>query len=117
MSFPLEKYNYYVATDKNGEPHQVIATSTYAGKVVRGVAKCDPRDEFSLEKGKALAAARCNLRIARKRHRAAEKAVNQAGIDYENAATRLYDMQDYYRDASRRELEAQAELVKVFEEL
>ena len=45
--YPIEKYRYYT----NGR--RVIAVSTYAGKTVRGVATCDPGDEFSMEKGKA----------------------------------------------------------------
>lgn len=48
MMYPTEKYRYYT----NGR--RVIAVSTYAGKTVRGVATCDPSDEFSMEKGKEL---------------------------------------------------------------
>lgn len=51
--YPMEKYHYYVDSKKN-----VYAASTFAGKIVKGVAKCDPKDEFSLEKGKQLAARR-----------------------------------------------------------
>ena len=63
----MTKYQFY--TDGKTK---VIAVSTYAGKVVRGVAKCDANDTFSLEKGKELAAARCNQKIAKKRLTRAE---------------------------------------------
>ena len=63
----MTKYNFY--TDGKTK---VVAVSTYAGKVVRGVAKCDANDTFSLEKGKELAAARCNQKIAKKRLTRAE---------------------------------------------
>ena len=63
----MTKYNFY--TDGKTK---VVAVSTYAGKVVRGVAKCDANDTFSLEKGKELAAARCNEKIAKKRFTRAE---------------------------------------------
>ena len=55
--YPIEKYRYFT----NGS--KVVAVSTYAGKTVRGVANCDPNDEFSLEKGKELAAARSALHV------------------------------------------------------
>lgn len=63
--FSPDKYRYIV----NG--NTVIAISTYAGKTVKGVAKCDPEDTFDLEKGKKLAAARCNEKVCRKRLRRA----------------------------------------------
>ena len=47
--------------------NEVVAVAKFNGKVVRGVAKCGPNDVFDLEKGKALAAARCAAKIARKR--------------------------------------------------
>lgn len=71
MKFSLDKYRFF------GNDNSVIAVFTYAGKTVRGVAKCDPRDEFNYEMGKELAAARCNLKIATKRAaRAAKKLVD-----------------------------------------
>ena len=48
---------------------KVIAISTYAGKPVRGVAICSVHDEFDLEKGKKLAAARCNAKVAKLRYK------------------------------------------------
>ena len=63
----MTKYSFY--TDGKTK---VIAVSTYAGKAVRGVAKCDINDTFSFEKGKELAAARCNQKIAKKRLTRAE---------------------------------------------
>ena len=68
--FPLEKYRYYFAGNK------IIATSTYAGQTVRGVALCAPEDEFNEAKGKELAAARCNEKVAQKRYnRAMNKSI------------------------------------------
>jgi Mg2+ and Co2+ transporter CorA len=61
------KYNYYVKTDRKTGKQSVICVGSYAGKVVRAVAKCNPNDTFDFEKGKALAAARCDEKIALKR--------------------------------------------------
>ena len=65
--FDKNKYKIF----KNEENGLVIAVSTYAGKNVKGVAKCDPRDTFDFEKGKELAIARCNAKIAEKRKKRA----------------------------------------------
>lgn len=106
MSFPLDKYKYYVATKVTGEPYKVIAVSTYAGKTVRGTATCSPEDTFSLQKGKELAAARCNAKIARKRMDHAyikeviAKAKVEMAIDEHDRAWRfLDDTQCAYDDA------------------
>ena len=93
MNYPLSKYRFYT----NG--NRIIAVSTYAGKTVRGVAICHPDDNFDLETGKRLAAARCNEKIAAKRLDRASKKAMQAGLDVETAKQRLAKMQDYYNDA------------------
>ena len=58
----VPKYRYYT----NGK-NVVVAVASYAGRIVRGVAKCSDQDEFDLETGKRLAAARCAVKIARER--------------------------------------------------
>ena len=92
--FPIEKYKFYQAGKK------IIAVSTYAGRTVRGVAVCDDADTFDLEKGKALAAARCGLKIAHKRRARAEKKYNEAYNAVMEAETRLDKMADYCNDAT-----------------
>lgn len=93
MNFDLNKYKYYT----NGK--EVIAVSTYAGKRVRGVAKCDPRDDFNLTKGQEIAAARCNAKIAKKRLKRAAERQRSAEYEAANAETHLYRMQRYYNDS------------------
>ncbi len=89
--------NYTYIHDDN--TNKVIALSTYAGKTVRGIAKCDPRDEFDLEAGKDLAAARCNVKVAKKRlHRAMKKKIEAMEALLE--AKRHYDQMSQYLDDS-----------------
>lgn len=102
MEYTLDRYNYYTTGNK------VIAVSTYAGRTVRGVAKCDPRDEFSLERGKKLAAARCNEKVAIKRAKRAIKAYVAAIEDEERAVARTDKMSQYVNDASDAVIEAAA---------
>jgi hypothetical protein len=86
--YPIEKYKFYT----NGK--KVIAVSTYAGKTVKGVAICAPGDEFSLDKGKKIAAARCALKIADKR-------INRASKKYHEADEAVFEAQQHYENMAR----------------
>ena len=105
----MEKYTYYIAEKQK----QVIAVSSYAGRIVRAVAKCDPRDEFSIEKGKKLAAARCNLKVAAKRAKRANSKLQEAWVDVRKANARKCDMVDYVTDAEAALAQAKAELADI----
>lgn len=102
--FPLEKYKFYIAKNK------VIAVSTYAGKTVRGVAVCADSDTFDLEKGKRLAAARCNAKVAEKRLKNAE----EESLYIEELMEYLRD--DYYRAESYR-LDAEERYTRALDNL
>ena len=93
MKFSMDKYRFYTVKNKT------VAVSTYAGKPVRGVAKCDPIDEFSLEDGKILAAARCNEKIAEKRLSRAKRQFDAAIEQYILAEHRYEQMKSYYEDS------------------
>lgn len=107
----FDKYKFV----KHG--NEVIAISTYAGKPVRGVATCSPEDEFSIEKGKTLAAARCNAKIAKKRLKRALKQMMEAWDASVIANNRYTDMVNYYADASKRSNEADLELKRVLKDM
>jgi hypothetical protein len=98
MKYGLDKYRFFVA-EKDGKPYQVIAVSTYAGKEVRGVAKCDPRDVFNLEFGKELAAARCAYKIAEKRKARATTEYRKAAAAADEAVMRFNEMKQYFMDS------------------
>ena len=93
MNIDMSKYRVYNAGNK------VIAVSTYAGKPVRGIAKCDPEDTFSIDGGKNLAIARCNEKIADKRVKRAMRKHTEAYEAY-IAARRFYEkMVEYLNDS------------------
>lgn len=114
---PMEKYHFHVATRVDGTPYKVIAISTYAGKRVRGVAKCDPQDTFNIEKGKELAAARCAVRIAQKRLNRADRKAEEAYVAYEQAEKHYEDMRDYVMSADAGLCEAEYNLNKILTNL
>ena len=93
QNYPIEKYKFYTY-EKNGS-NVVVALSTYAGKNVKGYAKCDPSDTFSLEKGKELAAARCAEKISIKREARAARKLAEAERALA-AAQAFYDKMLYY---------------------
>lgn len=96
--FNIDKYKFAFFKDASGK-QTVSAWSTYAGKTVKGYAKCDPRDEYDVEKGKKLAAARCNARIAEKRFKRAQKKVAEAQAMVDMAQKYLAEMQSYLNDS------------------
>ena len=90
----MTKYSFY--TDGKTK---VIAVSTCAGKAVRGVAKCDINDTFSLEKGKKLAAARCNEKIAKKRFTRAQNANMEILVEYARLMKKFQKVVNYKDDS------------------
>lgn len=108
-TYTNDKYTYFVADKQK----KVVAVSTYAGKIIRGVAKCDPRDEFSIEDGKKLAAARCAVKIAKKRNANANAQKKRAYNELVEKQYRLQKMNDYVADSQAALNEANNELATI----
>lgn len=111
--FPFEKYRFHVVDTKNSDGQKVkkvIAISTYAGKPVRGVAICSVHDEFDLEKGKRLAAARCNEKVAKLRYKN-----SSAQLDY--ACSLVGSINKYHMSKIKYNMDAYGELEKAHSEL
>lgn len=98
------KYKYVVM------PTKVIALSTYAGRTVRGIAKCHPNDNFDEEYGKKLAAARCNAKIAEKRYVRAHKKYNEYLKRIHEMEIEFADVCDYLRSSAEKLKAAKEEL-------
>lgn len=107
--FALDKYKFVEVPAKKDEnaPNgyaagpQVIAISSYAGKPVRGVAKCHPNDieNYSLAEGMELAAARCAAKIAQKRVKRAICKIIEANEILREAQEHYNKMVDYYHNS------------------
>ena len=107
----MSKYTFYTGGNK------VIAVSTYAGKIVKGYAKCDPRDEYDLELGKKLAAARCNAKVAKKRAKRAAKKLDTAYYNLYVAYEQCVNMTDYHTNSLAELEKAEAELEELLKGL
>ena len=87
------RYKYFYSGN------QVVCVSTFAGRRVRGVAKCDPTDTFDEGKGAMLAKLRCDLKIAKKRKKRAMEKYNDAYDAYIKASDYNDAMGEYFADA------------------
>jgi hypothetical protein len=107
--YPIEKYNFVVYDKKNIDgtvSKNVVALSTYCGKVIKGIAKCSSGDEFDLEKGKKLAAARCDLKVCQKRAKRAKMKRIEALNQFSRAGDYYNKMENYYKDSLKESLDS-----------
>lgn len=110
--FPLEKYKYYV----NEEEGLVVAVQTFAHRKYSGIARCAKSDTFDVEKGKRIAALKCNKKITKARLKYAEREYDIAS-DWANDAENLRKKLAVYYLLSKDEYdEAVEELEKCIKE-
>ena len=115
-NYPLGKYSYFRHPKADGSI-EIIAMSTYAGKVVKGRAKCHPNDNYNYELGKRIAAARCGLKIAEKRMKRADNCCVEAVDELAKANKKVSDMINYYTDSVDEFLAAQNNLNDLLKEV
>ena len=114
--YPIEKYQFKTFETVNADGSKttnVIALSTYAGKVVKGTAKCLETDEFSLEDGKKLAAARCDAKVCDKRVRRAKKKLLEVSKKIDGLEEIHRKMFKYYTDALEEEIKSNKRLDEI----
>lgn len=90
-------YRYYFNDDKK----IVYCISTYAGKTVKGVAKCAEEDYYIPCEGAKIAKARCDVKVSEKRVKNATKKWCAAKEEYMRAQKRFEKMACYFEDAVR----------------
>lgn len=103
----MKKYFYGIGENK------IVCVSTFAGKAIRGVAKCDPDDTFNIEDGKKLAYARCDVKVAEKRLQFAKKRFEEATIAHLEAKKIFESRQSRYEAEVKKLEEAKAALEKI----
>ena len=108
-----ETYRYYL----DMESKAISAVSTFAGEPVIGVARCKPDEEFSIDLGKALAAAKCNKKIAIKREKYAKKRFKEATQKLHEAYLHYLKMMNYVKDAHDRNSSASERLESVLNDI
>lgn len=111
--YPIEKYNIVIHQHPDYNTTEIIAFSTYAGKVVKGKAICHIDDTYDEQKGTELAVARCAERIARKRQARSVRLLKKAHDQLKMAQKYVDDMAQYNADACAEVAETQADLQKI----
>ena len=106
MAFNKDKYKYVDHTPKSTNVREIIALSSYCGSVVKGVAKCDPEDNFDSNVGEMLAALRCNLKVAEKRLSNATAKLSEAHTAFDVASANLEESGKYMAHAEAEYAEA-----------
>lgn len=94
--------------------NKTIVVSKYAGKPVRGIAKCDPNDLYNGVFGERLAKARCDLKVSEKRQLRAAELTSQALTQLEHAQARVEKMMLYLKESTE-EVAAAEQLVRDIE--
>lgn len=94
--------------------NKIICLSTYAKRVVRGIAKCSPNDNFNLDVGEKLAKLRCDEKVAAKRMSRAFDKYKEALNNFNEAKSHFYAMEEYYCNA-RKEYDKVSDELKIFE--
>lgn len=105
----MYKYVYY----KN----KVTAISSFAGKTVKATAKCDPNDAYVKELGELIAKTRCDVKVAKRRSKHAEKKLDTAVKELAAAKARVKKMESYVTDALALEAEARQNYNKLMEHI
>ena len=91
--------------------NKVVCISKYAGKPVRGIAKCDPEyDEFDVETGKELAQSRCDVKVANKRVANLQRKLYGALNTLEQAKRNVEQLESALHLAVNESVEAQDKL-------
>ena len=117
MAFNKDNYRYVDHTPKGSDVREIIALSSYCGKVVKGSAKCDPRDTFDSNIGETLAALRCYEKVAEKRMYNANDKVAEAQAKVAAAQKELEKAWKYQTHAYNEYAEASKMLVDFYETL
>ena len=117
MKYPIEKYNIVIHQHPTYHTTEIIAYSTYAGKVVKGKAICHINDHYDEQKGIKLAAARCAEKIAHKRQARATKLLAKAQRQAQEAQTYLTNMMMYVADAKSEVASTKAEVAEILKSM
>lgn len=111
----MRKFEYKYKIDE--EKRTIVAMSTFAGRTVVGVARCADTDEFNIETGKKLAAARCSVKIAEKRMKRAEECHSFATDCVKFWTEHLEKMKHYDADSTEAYKKAVVALAEIEENI
>lgn len=90
-----EKYHFYY----NEDSKTIICTTLYKCQMVRGIAKCDPSDEFNIDDGKKLAYLRCRYKFSHKKLKHSHKVCNELLRAFSAMQRKLIKAHEFVNDS------------------
>ena len=108
----VPKYQYYT-----NHKDLVVAACQWGGRTVRASAKCAPEDTFDFYKGKELATARLNLKVAGLRLKNAKYLQSIAKGQFDYFSKLMLQYGSYYNDAIKELINAEDAYADVINKL
>lgn len=102
-------YKYYINENKK----EIIAVCHYAGRTIRGKAKCALGDDFNVEFGKKLAKAKAELKVHKIKWQNASIKALEAETQLLTAKRHREKMIKYLEDSTEQMTVARYELVNI----
>lgn len=103
-----DKCNFYLDT----KAKTVVCATMYKNERIRGVAKCNPEDDFNLDIGKVLAYVRCKQKLAKRKFAHAKRVYDNALSDEVRARKNvlkafsfLHDSEEYMKRSNEEIIE------------
>lgn len=108
-----ENYYFYESPTNRS----IICTTYYKGKIIKGIAKCDPNDDFDLETGRRLAYLRCKKKFLKRKYARAIETYSEAYSAFikaekykDKTADFLIDVKSDFADAKKELAQFEVEL-------
>lgn len=102
------RYHFY----QNADNGTIVCTTIYKGRMIRGIAKCNPEDNFDISIGKKLAYLRCRAKFMRKKLIRAKKVLAEASNALTFAKLNFGKACEFVDDSEAQLRNAKSELFK-----
>lgn len=108
-----DKCNFYLDT----KAKTVVCATMYKNERIRGIAKCDPEDEFDIDIGKVLAYSRCRQKLAKKKLAHAKRVYDKALNDQDRARKNVLKALSFLHDSEEYLKRSNADVIELTKRL
>lgn len=110
------EYQFFTYTRKDGSK-VVKAVGSYAGRPISGKSICHPNDIFDENKGKELAAARCDEKITQKRCKRALEKYMASRVALAQALEKHSELSEYLLKTKSEHNQIEAKILEILKNL
>ena len=108
----MRKYHFYKAS-----PTKIVCTTTFNGKILRGVAIAADGDTFDEEKGKQLAKMRVDVKFAKEKIKARAADLETAQKELDKANAKFWKIKTRLQEANKEWFKLHAEMMRYADSL